>query len=255
VTGVEIWNGVFGRFAEAGSASAFDGDIWLAKMRRRGEAALAQAAGAGGIAPIAETSGSWLPAVAALTAPRDGVLRVLDFGGGIGETALSLIGMLSDGGLDIVIVEGDGICRLGRELLKDETRVTFRADLPPQARFDIVHCASALHYVDDWTGMLARFAATEAGCLLFVDLPAADNASFVTTQHFYGDRIPVHFWNLGDFIAQVEALGYRLALKARYRTSLMGAAGRPPTQHFPPPHRLDYFAQLLFLRTAPAAMR
>lgn len=150
----------------------------------------------------------------------------------------------------MTVVEGEAVCRLGRELLHDETRLTFRPDLPAAARFDIVHCASALHYVDDWTGLLARFAATGAEHLLFVDLPAADNVTFVTAQHFHGARIPVRFWNLDAFAAEVETLGYRLALKARYRTPLMGADGPPPTQHFAPPYRLDYFAQLLFRRQA-----
>ncbi|MBS0533678.1 MAG: methyltransferase, TIGR04325 family [Proteobacteria bacterium] len=247
-----IWDGVFDKFAEAGGASVFDGDVWLGKMRQRGAAVLAKAAEPGAIAPIAETSCSWLPAVAALTAPRDGTLRILDFGGGVAEAALSLFGMFSGNcELEYTIVESEGVCRLGRELLGHERRVSFRPDLPPQARFDIVHCASALHYVENWTDLMARFAATQAEYLLFADLPAADNVTFVTAQNFHGARIPVHFWNLATFVAAVEALGYRLTLKARYRTALTDGAGRPPTQHFSPPHRLDYFAQLLF-RQMPA---
>ncbi|MBS0246934.1 MAG: methyltransferase, TIGR04325 family [Proteobacteria bacterium] len=256
ITRMRIWNGVFGSFAEAGNGDVFAGDIWLMKMRQRGEAALIRSAGRGAIAPIAETCCSWLPAVAALAEPRGDALRVLDFGGGIGETYFSLAGMLPVGRrLDFVIVERSGVCRLGRDLLENEAGVTFRPDVPQRERFDVVYCASVLHYIEDWTGLLGRLIATEAEYLLFVDLPAADNEPFVSAQNYYGERIPVHFWNLHAFVAEVEARGYRLMLKARYRTPPTEAVRTPSVEDFPPQYRLDYFAQLLFRRGAPAGVR
>ena len=85
--------------------------------------------------------------------------------------------------------------------------------------------------------------------MLFADLPAADNRSFVTKQLFHGRRIPVHFWNLREFIPIVQKLGYDLILKARFCGHYVDAAAALPTGHFDSSHRLSYCSQLIFRRS------
>lgn len=163
---------------------------------------------------------------------------------------LPLVGMLPPGQLlEYVIVENNAVCRGGGELMANDRRLHFRTDLPPPGeRYDILHCGSSLHYIDDWQEMLVRFAALEPAFMLFADLPAADNRSFVTQQMFHDRRIPVHFWNLGEFIPSVQKLGYELILKAKFIGHYVNATAAPPTGHFNPSHRLSYCSQLIFRR-------
>lgn len=245
------WEGVFGSFEEArGDETVFDGDIWLDKCLARARAALADAGVSAALSPVNETRDYVLPVIAALAAHGKPAVRILDFGGGLGTSYLPLAQAIHpDKVLDYVIVETDALCRGGQALFSGDRQVTLVSEMPDRSqKFDIVHCGSSFHYVDDWRGMLACFAAFEPEYLVFADLPAADNLTFVTKQHFHGREIPVHFWNLGEFIGAVEGLGYRAEFKARYRSGFLGEAMHAPTDNFDPPHRLAYFSQLVFRR-------
>jgi putative methyltransferase (TIGR04325 family) len=247
----KIWDGVFGSFAEADADEAiFDGDVWLDKVRATAREAIAASKGETEIPSIAETANYALPFVAATAAHRDRTLRILDFGGGLAASYFPLVAMLpSDQPLEYVIVENDGVCQEGDKLLATDRRISFRTDLPePGTRYDIVHCGSSLHYVEDWRQMLRQLVAYQPAYLLFADLPAADNCSFVTTQAYYGRRIAVHFWNLREFIAAIQEIGYDLLLKARYRGRFLGPTAAMPTEHFDSVRRLTYCSQLIFRR-------
>jgi putative methyltransferase (TIGR04325 family) len=153
--------------------------------------------------------------------------------------------------LEYTIIENETVCREGRRLMSEDQRLTFRSNFPGLTEsYDVVHCGSSLHYIEDWRAMLERFAAIKPAFMLFADLPAADNLGFVTRQFFHGRHIPVHFWNLREFIQAVEMLGYNLLFKARYRGSYLAVGETLPTEHFASPHRLEYCSQLVFRRVS-----
>lgn len=248
-----VWEGVFAEFAEArGEDNVFEGGIWLDKLAERAHRALASSRG-GAIPPVAVTTDYALPAVAALAVPREEPLKILDFGGGLATSYVPLRAMLPRGfGVEFTVVENEMICRAGEALFAGDAAVRFLQAMPgPPTRFDIVHFGSSIQYVDDWRGLLAAAGRLEPTYLLFADLPAADNRTFVTAQLFHGRRIPVRFWNLDEFVRAVESLGYALRLRSRYRGSYLGRDGELPTANFDEAHRLTYTSQLVFRRTGP----
>lgn len=245
------WAGVFDSFDEAkGDGRVFDGAIWLQKCLTRARSAISRAEATGALSPATETRDYVLPIVAALAVPRSGALRILDFGGGLATSYLPLAQAIHhEKGLEYFVVETKALCDAGQRLFADDARINFVSELPvPEQKFDIVHCGSSFHYIDNWREMLARFAAFEPEFFVFADLPAADNVTFITKQHFHGREIPVRFWNVSAFMAEVEQLGYRAEFKARFRSEFVGEAEHPPTDNFDPPHRLAYFSQLVFRR-------
>lgn len=250
----KIWEGVYRSFAEAGGDRAvFDGEIWLEKAVARAKDVMAQAAPASTISPSATSNDYFLPVVAALAASKGKVLHVLDFGGSLATSYFALEAMIpADRRVSFEIVETAAVCKRGRELFSNRKNLSFRTTVPgADERFDIVHCGSSLHYVENWAELLDRFAALQPQYLIFSDLPAADNRTFVTTQLFYGSRIPVHFWNVGEFIASVEAMGFELVLKARFAGYHAAADMAARFTHFDPEYRLNFFSQLVF-RQAPS---
>jgi putative methyltransferase (TIGR04325 family) len=244
------WEGIYETFAEAGAeATVFEGTVWLDKIVARATSSLERSTG-GRIPPVAVNTDYALPFVAALAASRGRPLRILDFGGGMATSYVPLRAMLPrEQAIDFVVVENAAICDRGAQLFAADASVQFRTELPvAPERFDIVHFGSSLHYVDDWKGVLAGVTALEPEHLLFADLTAADNRSFVTTQRFHDRRIPVRFWNVDEFIGAVTALGYELLLKARYRGYYLAPDSELPTSNFDRDHRLTYTSQLVFRR-------
>jgi putative methyltransferase (TIGR04325 family) len=246
----KIWEGVFSSFAETGADnSAFQGHVWTKKLTERAARAKALSGGAAAVARVTETRDYALPFIAATMARRDAALRILDFGGGVATSFFPLVQMLSaDQPLVFVVVENETVCELGRTLLLGEARVRFESQMPADERFDIVHCGSSIEYIDDWTGMLGRLSEYRPTYLIFVNLPAADNKTFVSTQYYYGSRIPMRFWNFHDFVLQVEKLRYELVLKSQFRGYWRDTYPEMPTDNFSFEYRARYFSQLVFRR-------
>jgi len=246
-----IWQGVYSSFTEAqGDLDVFEQDTWIAKETQRIKNAKKEAQKPSPVTiPYAAQGYDYiLPVVAALSAPQNGPLRILDFGGGMGSGFYDLIAKVpSLEDVEFHIVENEPICQSADILLKDEPRVTFHSKLPPIDHFHIVHLGSSLHYIDDWRGLLATLAAYKPSVILFAELPAGDiNKSFVTLQNFYGRHIPVWFWKLDDIFECMNDLGYGLAFQSRYLAQYKETFGHPPMEGLPKNCRLDSFCQLLF---------
>lgn len=252
---LNVWSGIFRTFSEAAAENTiFHDQIWLSKIRQRAERALAQMRVESAIPPAAFSRDYALPSVAALAAHPGEPLRILDFGGGLGASFPSLISMLpADQPVDFIVIENEAVCELGRDVFRGDPRIRFETEPPlPSQTVDIVHFGSSLHYVDDWLGLVERLLKLRPQYMLFADLPASDNATFVTAQNFHGRRIPVHFWNVTEFIAALEKLGARLLLKSRYYGYYRTTDSEIDLKNFPPQNRLRYFSQLVF-RTSIAA--
>ena len=179
------------------------------KITHRARVALNRAAG-GAIPPVATTSEYSLPFVAAALAGPDHPTRILDFGGGMGTSYIPLRAMLPKNyGIEFVIVENDAVAEKGRTIFAEDRAIRFTSNLPtPPERFDIVHFKDSLHYVDDWKGVLAAAVALKPEYLLFADLTAADNPAPSLPSSVHDRRIPVRFWNVREFVAAVEGLGF-----------------------------------------------
>jgi putative methyltransferase (TIGR04325 family) len=243
-----VWEGVYHSFSEAGcEPGAFDGAVWHGKLRDRATSALAEAAMHKPIA-AATTVDDALPYLAA-ACDAERPIRILDFGGGAGLSYLALRSVLGSGRqLHFVVVESGTVCRLGASLFSSNPEISFVPSIPTSEPFDIVHAGSSIHYVEDWRGTLAELCATGAKFLIFVDLPAGNIETFVTTQHYYGHKIPVWFWNVREFADCIEDQGFELILDAEYRGAYLETGSALPTRHFDDGYRLDSFRQLVFRR-------
>lgn len=240
-----IWGGVYGTFAEASEEEGvFEDSVWVKKQVARLTYATEQNRLSGTISEIAQTTDYALPIVATAIAQSHQTLTILDFGGGLANSFFPLVAMLPvDQGLQFVVVENKSICDEGKNLFRNEKRLSFRTELPGDEKFDIIHAGSSFHYVDDWIALLLLFAGLRPQYMIFADLPAGDIETFVTIQNYYGRKIPVRFWNLVEFIGRVEELGFRLVMRARYHSNYL-----PVMSVFDQEHRLNHFSQLVFRR-------
>lgn len=247
-----IWSGVYRNFQEAARPSkVFESDIWLDKVEARASHALASWQGEQTIPTLAVARDYALPTVIAARIRPGKRLKILDFGGGLGATYYEILAAIPDAleCVDYHVVETPAVCTRAECILPARRRPSFFSDFPQLDAIDIVHVGSALplHYIDDWRGMLARLASLRADLILFAELPADDIAeTFASVQEFYGSPIPMWFWNIQDFVAEMGSLGYDLAHRARFGTTYRGVIGPPPMEGLPPTHRLASFCNLMF---------
>lgn len=244
-----IWEGIYRSFQETGGdENAFNSEIWVRKIAKQAEESLQAMRQADTVPTVALSRDYILPVVAALVDTNDGKVCILDFGGGLGTSYLSTLAAIPDSkNVEFHIVERESVCSLGGELFEEYPLLQFHVGLPSlDGAVDIVHAGSSLHYVEDWKSILASLVDYSPRYLIFSDIPAGDIKTFVTTQNFYGRKIPVWFWNIDEFISTVEEDGFRLVYRCRYLSMSPLVQQSMMMLNFPKEYRLGCTCQLLF---------
>jgi putative methyltransferase (TIGR04325 family) len=250
----KIWEGVYNSFEEApGEKGVFNMSFWLDKQKNQLDKKLdlVNTEKKVEISSLAESREYYLPIIIGIESCKKSI-KVLDLGGGLASSYLETLSALpNQENVEFLIVENPSICKMGNEIFSEDSKIKFHVKLPLyDANIDIIHLGSSLQYMEEWEKILIDLSKYKAKYLIFADLPAADIDTFVTIQNYYGNRIPVRFWNLKEFITVVENLGYQLAFKARYIKDNPIKHGTHDIDSikicFDNNYRLDYFSQLVF---------
>lgn len=240
-----IWKGVYAHYRDVPTAGpGFAGEVW-ARAARESVVRLLAARQPGGAIPLeVANENALLPFLAASLRREGGTVRILDFGGGLGESYLQLTSSaVGCPAVDYHIVETPVICALGTELVGAESGLHFHDHLPADLRdVDIVYINSALQYVKDYASLLASLCAYQPAYILLVRLAAGDIPTYATAQrNVRGSTIAYWFLRVGEVIDLMGREGYRLVWK--------GAVERQYNQdNFPRQYRLGRYCSLLFAR-------
>jgi len=236
-----IWEGVYKRFEDVPVCGKGFGDsLWLKnslqKIERRIQDFQSGNSDAGEKNPLASLIQEKMQG-------RER-LRIIDFGGSLGFTYLSVVNALPAGVLlDYRVVEVEQICREGARLFKGDERISFHPSLDgvELKKADIVYLSSALHYMKDWKELLNRLLGFEPDYLLLADLTAGDIPTYATAQNYYGSKIPVWFFNIAEIVNFVKSQGWNFV-------SIKVNTAELHQNNFPSEYRLGNTSDVLFNR-------
>lgn len=235
------WEGVYERFADVPAVGdGFDDAAWVADTRRLTESV--RAVCTRGLAPVVGDD-ALLPLLAA-AAGGTGTVKVLDFGGGLGISFVQLCAALpSESTIEYHVVERSAVCAAGEEMYRAEPRIRFHLEVPAVLPgLDIVYLNSALQYVEDWRGLIARLCRLSPSFMLLARCSAGDTPTFVTAQTTLpGKKIPYWFLNRDELAGCLREHGYSLRFAARATAKLDQA-------RLPERYRQGWTSNLLFCR-------
>jgi len=249
-----IWEGIYGSFRDALPAAAgpgFGGDTYRARSLSAARECLGALDAGRPIPQFHKQRSTLLPVVAGMMLKHGGRLRILDFGGGLGIGYMTLRESIvhDSASIDYTIVEIAEVCAAGRELLP-VGEVTYLDSLPVQGEFDLVHSASALQYIEDWSQVLKVLSGYRAQYILLSDVFAGAVPTFVTLQIYYASRIRHWFLNLDELLAVFASAGYHLVMKSFVSSRRRGVEDILPMNNFPASHRLEQTLHLLLRRNS-----
>lgn len=246
-----IWEGVYGTFDETPAVGeGFRSQRWVEQSLKNVTSLLKQAKDSSSVPSSVVHRDNLLPFLASLLGHGSERVSILDFGGGLGATYVSVSQSVdSQQGFEYHIVDLDKICEIGTELFKDDDRIHFHSSLPDSLEdVDIVHIESSLQYVEEWEDILGKLAGFDAKFFLFTNLSAGDIPTYATTQQYYESRIPYWFFNLDEVVTTLSKLGYSLQFKSTYIHRILGEEQKFPQNNFPEKLRLGNSCNLLFRR-------
>lgn len=173
-----------------------------------------------------------LPLLAGVTAAPGRPVKILDFGGGMGEGYLRLKAAVP-GPVEYHIIELERTCAYGRRLFEGTSDIFFHNALPHGLeKVDIVYVNSALQYIEDYTGLLGRLSDYRPKHILLVRLSVVEIPTFASMQKYLKEkRLPHWFFSSREIIQFLAAKEYRLVYKKP-------AARRYAQDKLPQEHRL-----------------
>jgi putative methyltransferase (TIGR04325 family) len=169
---------------------------------------------------------------------------VFDWGGNVALKYFAYRKYLSyPSNLEWRVCELPAIVEAGRGVAAREgaSAVTFTTAFEDIAGADILLAAGSLHFIEDPFALL-RGAATLPKHLLLAKVPTYDRPSAVTLSNMGTAICLYHLFNRAEFVAKIEALGYRLV--DEWQTS--DGYCRVP---FYPDHAIDAYSGFYFERS------
>jgi putative methyltransferase (TIGR04325 family) len=141
-------------------------------------------------------------------------VKVLDWGGGVGQYALLAKRLYLEVALDYTVCELQPLAEAGRQLVGD---VEFTSDGVGSLKipYDLIYASSSLQYVRDVYGLLEKIAGSGSRWIMICRMPFVDEAGdFVVAQrpqrYGYDTEYTGWFLNRNKFVGFMQQCGYKL---------------------------------------------
>jgi putative methyltransferase (TIGR04325 family) len=181
--------------------------------------------------------------LAATVSAGQHAVRVLDFGGGVGQAFVQLLSTLRGAtAVGYRVVDLDGVCAAGRQLFADDKRITFRTDWADiEEPVDVVYASSALPYVHDYEASLRRLMALKAPYVLLTKVAAGDFPPYAARQlNLAGQVLAYWFLNVAELIEIMSSGGYRCVYNEQ-------VGRRYDQRNYPAAYRIGQMRNMLFV--------
>jgi putative methyltransferase (TIGR04325 family) len=249
-----IWEGVYSSFEDAekdSKGNGFGGNIYNTRALDAANACLDSLKAGLPIPSFHKQRSNILPPVVAMMLDKKESLNILDFGGGLGIGYMTLAESIPEYATKInySVVELAEICEQGILLHKDWGKINFLDQLPDSNKYDLIHSASALQYVDDWKGLLKKITSYEPEYILLSDVFAGTISTFVTLQNYYDSKIKHWFFNLDELISFFSSIGYALTMKSYVNSRRLDSEDVLPMENFPAQFRIQHTLHLLLKKS------
>ena len=243
-----IWSGVYDAFPKAGAKAspAFEGERWLERQVAAAEQVLETVPAA---RAEADNDSYFLGLIAGYLSGKRKPVRFVDFGGSLALAYLPLLKSCKR--VDRVrwtVIETKAICAAGTKFAKRHGlgHVDFAADIGRLRKFDVFFARNAFHYSKDWRGLIKTLAQRGAEMVVLRGVIAGPTPTFCTLQNYYGQSIPVWFFNEGELIKSFGEAGFDLVSRRPVKQRYFGKIQSPPMANFPRSHRGKVNLDLVF---------
>jgi putative methyltransferase (TIGR04325 family) len=151
--------------------------------------------------------------VLALSARGNSSLKVLDWGGGIGQYYALSRALLPQIDIEYHCKEVPFLAEYGRQLFKNAH--FFADETCFENSYDLIFASGSLHYSEDWPSLLVKFAKASSKYVYITRLPVLPtHPSFTVVQrayaHGYNTEYIGWFINRAEWLKSAEAAGLKL---------------------------------------------
>jgi putative methyltransferase (TIGR04325 family) len=141
-------------------------------------------------------------------------LRVLDFGGGAGETFIMLHDRLKvKDTLIYTVIDNKKIINLGK-VVNDKTEAIYFIESLNEYNTnnttDIIHLGSVIQYLENWKDSLNKLIKLNPQYIVLDDVFTGNIVNYTTMQNYYNSQIRFNFINIDELFEFFNNKGYTL---------------------------------------------
>jgi len=243
-----IWEGIYDLWQDAernACGLGFGGKVYHQRSLKAAQECFDSFGAGDPIPQFHKQRSTLLPITVAMLFRENECIKILDFGGGFGIGYMTLQESIATdmAAIDYTIVEVPEIIESASKL--HSGKVKYQSSLPISEKFNLVHAASSLQYIEHWGQLLTDLAAYESEYILLSDVFAGTNPTFVSLQNYYESKIPHWFLNFQELIDFLDSVGYKLIMKSYAGSRRLNFDDTLPMDNFPDQYRVKQTLHLL----------
>jgi len=243
-----IWSGVYDAFPKAGAKAspAFEDGRWIERQMAVAEHVL-EMEPYDRAAP--DNDSYFLGLITGYLSGKPKPVSVVDFGGSLALAYLPLLKFCKRvDGVRWTVIESKAVCAAGTKFVKRHGlgHVDFATDIGRLRKLDVFFARNSFHYTKDWRGLINTIAQRGAEMVILRGVIAGSSPTFCTLQNYYGERIPVWFFNEAELVLSFSEAGFDLVSRRPVKQRYFGKLQSPPMTNFPRSHRGKMNLDLVF---------
>lgn len=183
---------------------------------------------------------------------QDGFLRVLDYGGGIGETLISLPSQIRDNrNIEFAVLDNKILCEYGRKIVKGKHEINFIEKLSEyntDKPVGIIHLGSVMQYLSDWREILFDLMQLKPKYIVLDDVFCGNIKSFTTMQKYYGSKIRFNFINIEEIKEFFKNNNFEFVFSSPFIPVVNGKTEFYDMSNFDKESQIPYSMNMVFIQ-------
>jgi len=183
---------------------------------------------------------------------REQSLKVLDYGGGAGETFISLPSKLKDKNiLNFTVLDNEKIINLGKAVNDKTQGIYFIKSLSEydiNDRIDIIHLGSVIQYINNWKDSVNDLVKLNASYIVLDDVFTGYIENFTTMQNYYNNQIRFNFINIEEIFEFFSNKGYAVLYCCPFIPVIKGKKEFYDMTMFEKKLRIPYAYNIVFVK-------
>ena len=181
-------------------------------------------------------------------------LKIIDFGGGLGNSYIDLIKKLNFKNLSYTIFDYERVIKETKKILLNNNKVNtkylrFETKLENLSNCDILHFGNCLEHIEDFNDIFSKvLKKTRPKIIIISAFYVGSKNNYSTVGKYYGKKFILHFKSWKYFNKIIVKLGYNIVYKTKFLPKIKKKWTFYDMSNLPSSSRIKYTWNLILER-------
>ena len=181
-------------------------------------------------------------------------IKIVDFGGGLGNSYIDLFKKLNSKNFSYTIYDFEEVIEKTKKILRvndkiQTTNLKFVSKIKNLTRCDILHFGNCLEHLEDFDDIFSKvLKKTRPKIIVISAFYIGSKKNYTTIGKYYGKKFILHFKSWNYFYKIIDKLRYKIIYKTRFLPKIKKKWTFYNMTNFPEPFRINYTWNIILER-------